>query len=115
MRRQASFVPRTVTGVVFVAVVALAVPAPMARAAAAAASVRMGSSPQTAIFPNNRFTVADRQQLTGRRVNLAIPRCDASNYSLCDGFAMLNRLDGFDLQPRVTIPFTGPIGVASIT
>jgi hypothetical protein len=27
---------------------------------------------------------------------------------------MLNKLDGFDLQPRVTIPFSGPIDVSSV-
>jgi len=112
MRRQASLVPRAIAWSALVA--ALLVPAPVVRAAAAT-SVRMGSSPQTTIFPNDRFTVTDGRQLTNRRVNLPLPRCDASNYSLCDGYAMLNQLDGFDLQPRVTIPFSGPIRVNSIT
>src|SRR5207245_10741111 len=28
--------------------------------------------------------------------------------------AMINTLDGFDLQPRVAVPFSGPIDVASV-
>jgi hypothetical protein len=92
------------------------VPAVSARAAAVA--VRTGKTYRTAIFPNDQLTVPDPSQLTGKRVNLRAaidyPACDSSNYSLCDGFAMLNKLDGFDIQPRVTIPFTGPIDVASV-
>src|SRR5207248_10118724 len=30
------------------------------------------------------------------------------------GFRMLDQLDGFDLEPRVTIPFSGPIDVGSV-
>jgi hypothetical protein len=89
-----------------------------APASAAPISVRQGTTFRTAIFPNDRFTVRDRTQLTGRRVNLRVgidyPGCDQTNYSVCDSYAMLNKLDGFDLQPRVTIPFTGPIDVSSV-
>src|SRR5437867_6136330 len=111
MRRQRFIAPRSVAWSVLVIATAVAssLGAIAPAHAAGATSVSAGSSPQTTIFPNDRFTVTDRGQLTNRRVNLPLPRCDASNYSLCDGYAMLNRLDGFDLQPRVTIPFTGPI------
>ena len=36
------------------------------------------------------------------------------DYSICDGFAQLNKLDGFDLQPRVPVPFTGAIHLDSV-
>ena len=31
----------------------------------------------TAVFPSDRFTVADPRQVTGRRVHLPVPRCRA--------------------------------------
>jgi hypothetical protein len=40
--------------------------------------------------------------------------CDSTDYSICDAFAELNKLDGFDIQPRVTVPFTGPIDLNSV-
>jgi hypothetical protein len=84
-----------------------------------AVRVLQGDTFRSRVFPDDRFTVADSGQLTGRRVNLRagidFPACDDTNYSLCDGFRLLNRLDGFDLQPRVTIPFSGPIDVTSVT
>jgi hypothetical protein len=87
-------------------------------AAAASVSVLHGSTMRTAIFPNNAFSVADSNQLTGRRVRLRsgvdYPACSPTNYSLCDAYAMLNKLDGFDLQPRVNLPFSGPIDVSSV-
>ena len=77
-----------------------------------------GSTYRTSIFPNDSLTVPDASQVTGKRVNFRVgidyPACDSTNYSVCDAFAMLNKLDGFDLQPRVTIPFTGPIDVSSV-
>src|SRR5581483_2989775 len=79
------------------------------------------------IFPDNRYTVRDRTQLTGRRINFrqgidypkvgnaVQPSCTTADYSICDAFAELNTLDGFDLQPRVLVPFTGPIDLASVS
>src|ERR1700694_4645231 len=112
---------RSRSGVLYAAMVAAVVGFSMAAAAPASAGAqggRQGTTFRTAIFPNDRFTVRDRTQLTGRRVNLRVgidyPGCDQTNYSVCDSYAMLNKLDGFDLQPRVTIPFTGQIDVASV-
>jgi hypothetical protein len=88
-------------------------------ASAAAVSVVQGNTYRTAIFPNDMLTVPDSTQLTGKRVNFRVgvdyPACDSSNYSTCDGLSLINQLDGFDIQPRVAIPFTGPIDVKSIT
>jgi hypothetical protein len=83
--------------------------------AAAGGGVRVmtGATPETSAMPNDRFTVTDAAQLTGRRVALPMPSCTAATSSVCDGVRLLNTLDGFDLQPRVTLPFTGPIDVSS--
>jgi hypothetical protein len=81
-------------------------------------SVLQGTTYRSAIFPNDMLTVADAGQLTGKRVNFRVgvdfPACDTTNYSTCDSFTLLNQLDGFDIQPRVTIPFTAPIDVKSV-
>jgi hypothetical protein len=68
---------------------------------------------ETAPFPNDRWTVRDTSQRTGRRVALPRPDCTA-NQGACQDVDVLNTLDGFDLQPRVTIPFTGAIDLASV-
>lgn len=64
-------------------------------------------------FPSDRFTVLDNQQLTGLRVNLPLPNC-ATNPSDCADLTLLNQLDGFNLQPRLSIPFDGAIDVSTV-
>src|SRR5262245_32538058 len=69
--------------------------------------------PDLAPFPSDRFTVADSSQLTGRRVNLPLP--DAPTHpSDYDDVTVINTLDGFNLQPRLSIPFSGPIDVTTV-
>jgi Big-like domain-containing protein len=87
---------------------------PVTAAAAAPVKVLTGSTPDTRIMPSNIYTVADANQLTGIRVNLPIPVCDATNSSVCDDLTLLNLQDGFDLRPRVAVPFGGPIDVGSV-
>src|SRR5215471_15714230 len=70
-------------------------------------------SPSTSPFPSDRFTVFDHQQITGLRVNLPLPNC-ATNPSDCADLTLLNQLDGFNLQPRLSIPFDGAIDVNSV-
>jgi hypothetical protein len=94
--------------------------------AAKPVSVKRGVHYGARIFPDNAFTVRDRKQATGRRVHFRkgvdyplvgrkIKRaCTSATYSICDGFAQLNKLDGFDLQPRVVVPFSGPIKLDSV-
>jgi hypothetical protein len=108
------------------ACLALAVVALAPASAALRVAVKRGAHYGSRIFPANAFTVRDRSQATGRRVHfrkgLDYPTvggvvrkgCNAPTYSLCDGFAELNTLDGFDLQPRVVVPFTGTIRLASV-
>jgi hypothetical protein len=70
-------------------------------------------SPAGGPFPSNEFTVADRTQLTGRRVNLPLPD-PTTHLSDYQDLQLINELDGFNMQPRLSIPFDGPIDVHSV-
>jgi hypothetical protein len=65
-------------------------------------------------FPSDRFTVNDDDQKTGLRVNLPKPNCGARP-SDCADIDVINTLDGFNLQPRLSIPFSGPIDVSTVS
>ena len=65
-------------------------------------------------FPSDRFTAFDSHQLTGLRVNMPLPNC-ATRPSDCADLALVNQLDGFNLQPRLSIPFDGAIDVSSVS
>jgi hypothetical protein len=94
--------------------VAFAVAVPAARAQEGV-EVRFDlSDPHGGPFPADRFTVPDATQLTGLRVNLPKPDCSVRP-SDCDDLDVLNTLDGFNLQPRLSIPFTGPIDPATVS
>ena len=71
------------------------------------------SSPDGSPFPSNRWTTFDWSQKTGLRVKLPKPDC-AVRPSDCADIDVLNTLDGFNVQPRISIPFTGPINPASV-
>jgi Bacterial virulence factor lipase N-terminal len=64
-------------------------------------------------FASDRWTVADPTQNTRRRVNLPLPD-SATHLSDYQDTQVLNTLDGFNLQPRMSIPFDGPIDVNSV-
>jgi len=64
-------------------------------------------------FPSNLFTVPDTTQNTGVRVNLPQPNCQ-QRPSDCADLTVINTLDGFNLQPRLTIPFDGPLTLATV-
>jgi len=99
---------------------------PASASPAAAVSVVRGEHYGQRIFPDNVFTVPDKRQVTGLRVNFELgedypivngkvqSNCDSTDYSICDAFAELNQLDGFDIQPRVTVPFSGPVDITSV-
>jgi hypothetical protein len=70
--------------------------------------------PETGPFPSDVFTVADRTQNTGRRMNLPYPDCTI-RVSDCDDLGVVNTLDGFGLQTRLSIPFDGSIDVNTAT
>ena len=73
------------------------------------------TSPERSPFPSDRFTVTDPGQNTGRRVNLPMPDDCIANASDCDDVAVLNRLDGFNIRTRLSIPFDGDIDPTSVT
>ena len=79
--------------------------------------VLQGNRPQiTAVFPNDRFTVPDTREVTGRRVDMPLPaHCTSANSSICASTRLINNLDGFDIQPRVYVPFSGAINVRTVT
>src|SRR5213075_700332 len=77
-------------------------------------SVRNDPGLANAPFPSNRYTVFDGTQNTLRRVNLPKPDC-AVRVSDCADIDVINTLDGFSTQPRITVPFTGAIDPASVT
>jgi hypothetical protein len=72
------------------------------------------SSPSGAPSPSDRFTTPDASQLTGLRIALPKPDC-ALFPSDCQDVDVLNDLDGFNVQPRLTIPFSGAIDPQSVT
>jgi len=81
---------------------------------AAGVEVLFDASDRTkTIFPSNLFSVVDFSQNTFRRVNLAKPDCTASPVRCLD-IDVLNTLDGFNIQPRLSIPFSGPIDVSTV-
>jgi len=92
----------------------LALSAPPA-AAGDGVSVRFDlSDPAASPFPSDRFTARDWSNVTFRRVNLPKPDC-AAQPSECADIDVINTLDGFSTQPRITVPFTGDIDPASVT
>jgi hypothetical protein len=68
-------------------------------------------------FPADRFTVVDETQNTCKRVNM--PRGDCTGAapeqpSSCVEVDQLNNFDGFNIKPRITIPFSGPIDLSTV-
>ena len=75
-----------------------------------AADVSVSGTP----FPSDLQTLPDPSHLTGVRVNLSKPDCVARP-SDCADIDVLNTLDGFNLQPRVSVSFSGPIDVSTVS
>jgi dienelactone hydrolase len=65
-------------------------------------------------FPSDAFTTSDAANNTLVRVSLPKPDC-STRPSDCEDIDVLNTLDGFNLQPRISIPFDGPIEVTSVS
>ena len=72
------------------------------------------SAPVAGPFPSDWFTAADSSHNTGRRISLPLPDCETRR-SDCENVAVLNSLDGFNLQPRLSVPFSGSIDANSVT
>jgi hypothetical protein len=73
------------------------------------------SSPTGSPFPSDRFTVGDPDQNTGRRVTLPMSAGCVAHQSDCEDLGVINTLDGFNMQPRLSIPFDGSIAINSVT
>jgi hypothetical protein len=95
--------PRITTATVLVVAAVLVLPG------VGLATVKVGQP-----FPTNLYTVRDHTQATGLRVNLPKPDC-AVRPSDCANIDVLNQLDGFNIQPRISIPFSGPIDVSTVS
>jgi Bacterial Ig-like domain len=65
-------------------------------------------------FPSNLYAAPDATQLTGIHVDLPKPDC-ATHPSDCADVAVLNSLDGFNIQPRISIPFSEPIDLSTVS
>jgi Bacterial Ig-like domain len=94
---------RTSVCAALLALVAFAIPG------IAAAAVQAGQP-----FPTNLYTVPDTTHTTGVRVALPKPDC-AVRPSDCADVDVLNGLDGFNIQPRITVPFNGPVDVSTVS
>jgi hypothetical protein len=81
--------------------------------AIAPSSVAAPAKPEPlSVFPTDALTVRDPGQLTGRRV--ALPTQDCGAPIACGLVQQLNQLDGFDLDPRIAVRFSGPVEPADI-
>ena len=89
----------------------------LAPAASAESGVRVvfdRHDPDRTLFPSDQFAIFDPTQNTFERVHLPRPSCTAQPVA-CEDIDVLNALDGFNTQPRLTIPFSGPIDPATAT
>ena len=88
---------------------------PVSMPVAAVVWVDIGNAGESrALFPSDLFTVPDSAQLTGRRIALPKPDCN-SRPSDCEDVDQLNELDGFSVQPRIAVPFSGDIDASSVS
>jgi dienelactone hydrolase len=71
------------------------------------------SRPVGTPFPSNAFTVVAPENITALRVNLPLPDCTAQP-SDCDDLNVVNQMDGFNVQARLSIPFDSAIDPASV-
>lgn len=81
--------------------------------AALAAGVSVRDDGAASLFPSNRLTQSDYANVTLRRVNLPKPDC-AVRVSDCQDIDVINTLDGFSTQPRITVPFDGNIDLSTV-
>src|SRR5436853_43851 len=74
-----------------------------------------GNPPPLTLFPSDALTVPDPAQATGKRVDLPKPADCVANKSECDEITLIDKLDGFDLDPAMSVHFAGAIDVAKVT
>ena len=81
--------------------------------AAGVTVVFVPSDPASGPYPSDSLTVADSAQKTGRRVNLPASDCAADRFG-CILQPALNRLDGFNPQPRIRVRFSSAVNPATL-
>jgi len=72
-------------------------------------------------FPSNALTVPDNT-LTGLRVNLPVQAAtpasnsclSGNNRPVCSSESLLNQLDGFSVNPRMMVCFSGPVDTGTL-
>jgi hypothetical protein len=72
------------------------------------------AAPESGPFPSDIFTVEDGTENTGRRLAHPCPDC-VLRPSDCDDLDVVNTLDGWGLQTRVSVPFSGNIDLGTVT
>ena len=74
------------------------------------------SSAAVGPFPTNFLTIETPTQKTGLQVNLPLPAgCTSLSTSIeCSNTQLLNQLDGFSVNPRITVCFSGPVDVTTL-
>jgi hypothetical protein len=74
------------------------------------------TSPTVGPFPSNALTVPAATQKTGLQVSLPFPAgCTLlSISSQCVNAELLNQLDGFSVNPRIMVCFSGPVNPATL-
>jgi hypothetical protein len=72
------------------------------------------AAPERGPFPSDIFTVEDTTENTGRRLAHPYPDCTVQP-SDCDDLDVINTLDGWGLQTRISVPFSGEIDLGSVT
>jgi Big-like domain-containing protein len=67
-------------------------------------------------FPTNALTVQTTIQQTGLQVNLPSPAgcTNLSTAAQCINTQLLNQLDGFSVNPRIMVCFSGPVDVTTL-
>src|SRR4051812_33922150 len=70
--------------------------------------------PSAGPFPADRYTLADPSQNTCERVSVPKSSDCVAERDKCWDLDQINEMDGFNLRPRVAIPFSGPIDLASV-
>lgn len=93
------------------AAAALLLAAALAVTATPAAAAPRTAEPQ-GLFPTDALTVPDPGQATGRRIALPTGGCEGEQQ--CGLARRLNQLDGFDLDPRISVRFSAPVDPAEI-
>ena len=71
-------------------------------------------TPEAGPFPSDIFTIEDSSQNTGRRLAYPRPAC-AVRPSDCDDIDVVNTLDGWGVQSRISVPFSAAIDPATVT